>query len=205
MKSGDEIELFNGRGAKARAFLVDVRKKGVTAELASLVEQEPSRATETVLAVAAPKADRFRWLVEKATELGIDRLIPLECERSIVHPGGAKLDKLRAVVVAACKQSGRNRLLTIDEPKSFAEVAALEPARKIIADVPTGVEAAQLPSAPSEGMTLALIGPEGGWTESERAVAKESGFARLAIGRHIMRIETATIAVAAVFASEAPR
>ena len=74
-----------------------------------------------MLATAVPKVDRFRWLVEKATELGVGRLIPLQTARSVVSPGALKLDKMRQAVIEACKQSGRNRLMEIEPVTSWRE------------------------------------------------------------------------------------
>lgn len=219
--SGDAIELFDGDGRSVRALLVDVRKKQVTAELAGSVEEDRSRASELIIATAAPKADRFKWLVEKATELGVDRLIPLECERSVVHPGGSKLDRLRAGVIAACKQSGRNRLMAIDEPISLNEALTIPAGRRVFADVPLeneqrderqpdkderdGTKTEKFVSGGDAKrsrieQTLVLIGPEGGWSESERVSADAAGFATEHVGEHVLRVETAVISFAAIYA-----
>lgn len=197
--SGDPIELFDGLGRSAPALLVDVRKKSVTAELSGPVAEDPSRPKQLLLAVAAPKADRFKWLVEKVTELGVAELIPLECEHSVVHPGDGKLEKLRAQVIAACKQSGRNRLMTIQEPMPFEAALDLVADRKWIADVPSAVTKGSDSSEVSdnETTTLVLVGPEGGWSDRERTLAAERGFQPLQVGSHILRIETAAIAAAA--------
>ena len=75
-----------------------------------------------VLASAVPKGDRFDWLVEKATELGVERLIPLVTERSVVEPGPAKLTRLRRTIIEASKQCRRNRLMVLDPPTRWTEL-----------------------------------------------------------------------------------
>ena len=70
----------------------------------------------STLATAVPKGDRFDWLVEKATELGVDRLIPIVTERSVVEPGSTKLSRLRKSIIEASKQCGRNRLMVLESP-----------------------------------------------------------------------------------------
>lgn len=195
--SGDTVELFDGDGGSATAVLVDVRKKGVTAELASDIHLDPPRANQLTIATAAPKADRLKWLVEKATELGVAKLVLLQCERSVVNPGDGKLDKLRATVIAACKQSGRNDLMEVAEPVPVQTVLGTSADRKYIADIPFGDEKTTIPSD-GAGSTVAIIGPEGGWIEAERTAAREAGFSPISVGTHILRTETAAIALAAV-------
>lgn len=199
--SGDRVEVFDGRGSRAIALLVDVRKKGVSAELASDVIEDPPRAKRLTLATAVPKADRFKWLVEKATELGVDRLVPVTSQRSIVYPGGNKLEKMRSQVVAACKQSGRNHLMELGELTTLEDVFNQNADAKYLADVPTETEArSSVESSGDSGQTLVLIGPEGGWTDEERTAARAAGFQPFVIGTHVLRIETAAIAAAARFA-----
>ena len=156
-------------------------------------------ATPLVLATAVPKGDRFDWLVEKATEIGVTRLVPILAERSAVDPRSSKLDRLRRRIVEACKQSGRSRLMELDEPIGWAvwlERGPIPPAR-IVADPSGGPlwDGARLPL--SEGVAVA-VGPEGGFTESEVEAARCAGFRRAALGPTILRVETAAMAACAV-------
>jgi 16S rRNA (uracil1498-N3)-methyltransferase len=109
---GDRLTLFDGQGTEADAEIVRLSKTSGTLRLGE--RRCDATQTQVVLATSVPKSDRFRWLVEKATELGVSRLIPLQTSRSIVAPGAIKLDKMRQAVIEACKQSGRNRLMEID-------------------------------------------------------------------------------------------
>ena len=174
---GDLVAVFDGLGTEADAQIV--RLSGSRAELRIVNRRsDPDAAgTEIVLATAIPKSDRFRWLVEKATELGVSRLVPLKTIRSVVHPGELKLEKMRLAVVEACKQSGRNRLMTIDSPQEWGEFI-----RNATATGPTFVaDRSGTPLAdidrPLAGHVNLVIGPEGGLSEAELHQAQEAGAA----------------------------
>ena len=198
LSPGDTLELFDGAGRRCPATVAGVTGKGAktAAELRCGPPVEtPPPADPLTLAVAPPKGDRFRWLIEKATELGVARVVPLLCERSTVDPGGGKLEKLRATALAACKQSGRDRLPEIADPVAFAAfLADCGPATLL------HVTGDRLRSPPP-GPHAALIGPEGGFTDEEVRAAGSAGVAVRSLPTPILRTETAAIAAAAVFAA----
>jgi 16S rRNA (uracil1498-N3)-methyltransferase len=202
---GDTVEVFDGHGFAVSATVVRVENKGV-----ELIAVGPPRADQPppcslTIASAVPKGERFDWLVEKTTELGVERLVPILSERSIVEPGDAKLDRLRRSVIEASKQCGRNRLMVIDTPRQFdAFLDHTTIDLRLIGD-PTGLDPARWPPlAQCRSVTLA-VGPEGGWSDSERARASRAGWIPIALGAHILRIETAAIALsAAIMARIAP-
>ena len=122
---GEMVEVFNGAGLVARAQVVATRKRDV--ELSIIDSRREARpAREIIIGTAVPKGDRFDWLVEKSTELGVTRLIPLVTVRSVVDPRDSKLDKLRQTVIAACKQSRRNHLLELSPVMSWADFVKQE-------------------------------------------------------------------------------
>ena len=195
---GDAIEVFDGEGRRAAATVREVTGKGAktVAELdVGDVTETPPPGSPLTLAVAPPKGDRFRWLVEKATELGVARVVPLLCERSTVDPGGGKLDKLRATALAACKQSGRDRLPEIAEPVAFA--AFIQECGSATLWHVTGDPFA----APPPGAHAILIGPEGGFTDDELTAAAAACVRTASLATPILRTETAAVAAAAVFAA----
>jgi len=195
---GDAIEAFDGEGRRAAATVRAVKGKGaktVAELLCEAPEESEPPASPLTLAVAAPKGDRFRWLVEKATELGVARVVPLLCERSTVDPGGGKLDKLRATALAACKQCRRDRLPEITDPVPFATF--LERGEPMTLFHVAGDRFAP----PAPGPHAILIGPEGGFTDAEVTLAAEQGAAVASLPTPILRTETAALAAAAVFAS----
>ena len=195
---GDAAEVFDGEGRRAAATVRAVSGKGaktVAVLDAGDVTESPPPASPLTLAVAPPKGDRFRWLVEKATELGVARVVPLLCERSTVDPGGGKLDKLRATALAACKQSGRDRLPEIAEPVPFAELL------DNCGPATLWHVAGDRFAAPPPGPHAILIGPEGGFTDDEVAAANAAGVRAASLETPILRTETAAIAAAAVYAA----
>jgi 16S rRNA (uracil1498-N3)-methyltransferase len=148
--------------------------------------------------VALPKGERQKWLVEKLTELGVARLVPLETERGVAEATPAARERLRRGVIEACKQCGRNRLMEIGAPRSVAGAIADMPAgsRVVIAD-PGGAPLDSIGLVAGAASALALVGPEGGFTAAELAAAEAVGGVRASLGLHVLRIETAAIALAA--------
>ncbi|CAN5872011.1 16S rRNA (uracil(1498)-N(3))-methyltransferase [soil metagenome] len=196
---GDRVELFDGLGRTYRAQVAEVGRDRVALRIEGEPQLEPPTAVELTLATAVPKGDRFDWLIEKATELGVDRLIPLRTERSVVDPRSAKLDRLRRRIVEACKQSGRSRLMALGDPIDWADLFVspeLPEARWIAHPAatgdPWGIEAA--PGPTPMGRVIVAIGPEGGFSEGEVAQANAQGWRRLGLGPTILRVETAALA-----------
>ena len=120
--AGGGVELFDGAGNVAAATVTAVRGKGARTAVTLAVgggfpvHRPNLPAAAVTLAVAPPKGDRFRALVEKATELGVAAVVPLVTARGVVEPGGGKLGKLRQTALAACKQCGRNTLPAVADP-----------------------------------------------------------------------------------------
>jgi 16S rRNA (uracil1498-N3)-methyltransferase len=198
MRSGQSLELFDGAGGWTTGVVRDVGKRALAIEIGT-VEHVPAAACRIMLATAIPKGDRFDWLVEKATELGVDELIPLVTERSVVEPRASKLDRLRAAVVAACKQSRRRHLLEIREPVSFAEFlrGPRSDQQAILAD-PHGAPWAPSRDDSAESSMLCAVGPEGGFTPGEVESACQAGFLLRTFGASVLRVETAGVAYAAI-------
>jgi len=207
---GDEVVLFDGSGAEFAARISAVHKQRV--ELDVLERREISRELPIalMLAVALPKGDRQKWLIEKATELGVTQLVPLSTERGVAQPVASALGRLRRTSIEAAKQCGRNRLLEIAPSQSASEFFAHAPsaALRLLAD-PTGETLAHsaseglltLTRSASEGLptptVIAAIGPEGGFTPAELAAARAAGWRFVSLGPRILRIETAALALAA--------
>lgn len=206
---GDEVTLFDGSGAEFACRVVRVGKRD--AELDVIERREDSRELpfQLTLAVALPKGERQKWLVEKLTELGVTRLVPLITERGVAQPTAGALGRLRRGVIEASKQCGRNRLMEIGEPVYVQELFLDSPrsAIRLVAD-PAGVDLSLgTPGGPKQGGTtgssgsardwLAAIGPEGGFTAGELAAARAAEWQIVALGPRILRVETAAIALAA--------
>ncbi|MFM7316440.1 MAG: RsmE family RNA methyltransferase [bacterium] len=208
VEAGERVEAFDGRGQSWMCEVVEWGRNHCLLRAHSPGDHKDRDANrpEIVIATAVPKGDRFDWLVEKATELGVDRLVPLRCDRSVVDPRDSKIDRLRQLVIESCKQCGRNKLMQIDSPVSVAALLAETPggsgAPVVYWADREGLPAGQtLPQAALEKTLLVLIGPEGGWSDRERTVLRSGQYHCLKLAEHILRIETAAIAAAAVLAS----
>lgn len=191
---GDLVELFDGEGNSAPARVMEVTRRTVQVELAGPVLSEPQRPVRTRVACAVPKGERFRWLIEKLTEVGTDDLLLLFTERSVVEPGDARRERLEQHVLSACKQCGRNRALKIHPPVEWEIFLKEATGPWFLADR-GGDLAASVPvpqDATLSSLTMA-VGPEGGWSPAEREGALAAHGQPVAFGRHILRVETAAL------------
>lgn len=199
---GTRVELFDGAGSWAQAEVVNVGKRDVELRLITAVMRDPDPRWEVTLAVAPPKGERFRWLVEKATELGVDRIVPLRTQRTVVEPGVNKLDKLRQVALEACKQSRRNRLPRIDDLVSLEDwlhQSGNAFHRRYYGDQHGGSLTAEPPFVErGTCAAMAMIGPEGGFTPQEMEKLDAIGVVPISLSSQVLRIETAAIAFAVV-------
>ncbi|MBT5017831.1 MAG: 16S rRNA (uracil(1498)-N(3))-methyltransferase [Planctomicrobium sp.] len=199
-KIGDVVELFDGRGQRAQATIEAISKRDVRLKLINEPTSTQPLIPNITLAVAPPKGDRFRWLIEKATELGVHKVIPIRTERSVVRPGETKLEKLRQTMIAACKQCGRDQFMEIDSVTEFGSLRdrADIPARKYFGAIPTpDIECSNHNSSESRQDALICIGPEGGFCSQEVEELLEWGAIPLSVSPHVLRVETAAIATVA--------
>lgn len=198
LRVGAEVELFDGRGLACRGVLVNVDRKRTSVRLTHW-RRSPALTPTLHLAVAPPKGGRLDDLVNQLVQLGVARLTPLLTARSVVHPRETKLERLTKVVVEATKQCGRDELMQLAAPSTLNDWLTqpmADGALRLLAD-PAG--AAELPtSVQSAQQICVLIGPEGGWDDSELAAAREAGYTPWRLAPHVLRIETAAAAAAAI-------
>jgi 16S rRNA (uracil1498-N3)-methyltransferase len=190
---GDRVQLFNGQGLRADAELLDVARKRVQLRILATM-QTASKAGGLILGAPLPKGERSAWLVEKCTELGVARLVPLETERSVAAAGDSKLEKLRRTSIEACKQCGRDTLMEIAVPTQWSDFAS----RRSTDSIGWMLHPSHTTAGSIAGVEFAAVGPEGGWTESELEFGKANGWRLIGLPGHILRVETAAIAIAAL-------
>ena len=194
---GDEFEVCNGRGGVGRAVIRKTGRHEVQCD-ASTYQHEPPAVPEIVLATAVPKGDRFDWLVEKATELGVTRLVPLQTARSTVDPRDSKLERLRQTVIAACKQCRRPWLMELSPVCSWQEFLDGIGNHPLLLAEPGGRPLSTLTDSLREANRLVFaVGPEGGFTAEEISSATASvNVHKVDLGANILRIETAGMLLA---------
>jgi 16S rRNA (uracil1498-N3)-methyltransferase len=190
---GTSVELFDGRGTVASGKVIELHRKDAKIELHE-VHNAPEHKRLTLL-TAVPKGDRFRWLIEKATELGVSRLVPISTERSVVNPRETKLKKLEQTVISACKQSGRNWMMQISEVIALKDaLKAISESTTILAGHPDGIALNEVDLTTTEEIAM-LIGPEGGFTADEADWLQQANVQLVSLGSNILRTETAGIAL----------
>jgi 16S rRNA (uracil1498-N3)-methyltransferase len=192
--AGAPVKLFDDRTGEWLAEIMEAGRKRVT-----LVIGERLREREAVpdlwLIFAPIKRGRIDWLVEKATELGVARLVPVLTRRTVVDR--LNLDRLRAHIVEAAEQCGRTALTALEEPRKLGALLDSWPEERLLffAD-----EAGGGPMAPQAGPAAILIGPEGGFTEEERAAIRALPQARpISLGPRILRADTAALTAVALW------
>jgi 16S rRNA (uracil1498-N3)-methyltransferase len=207
-RPGDQVALFDGSGVEWQARVVQVGRSAVELQVLARHEVDRELALDVTLAVALPKGERQRWLVEKAVELGVRRLAPLVAERGVAQPVDKALARLRRTVIEASKQCGRNRLMDIATPVTAIDFFAAPRADTLQAAAdPSGRQSLrsllERRGSPAPRALCFAVGPEGGFSEQEIAVSGSNGWAAVTLGPRILRIETAAIYLAAVAASYA--
>jgi 16S rRNA (uracil1498-N3)-methyltransferase len=193
---GATVTLFDGSGWEFEAVVDSLKRSAVELSITARNEINREAATALTLGVALPKGDRQKWLVEKATELGVARLVPLETARAVAQPSENALDRLRRAVIEASKQCGRNRLMEIAAPLTWDEFLAAnnEAACRLVAH-----PGANKPLSSNEQTTIVVaVGPEGGFTADEMTLANSRGWQLIGLGPRTLRVETAALALAAM-------
>jgi len=213
LRPGDALTLFDGRGHVAHGNLEQLgdttgklrrsaRPRAVVA-IEEVQTAAPPARTLTLI-VAACKGQRLTWMIEKLTELGVMRIVLTDFERSVVHPGEMHTDKLRRTAIEACKQCGRAWLPKIESGTSLRRaLASLTDGEVLIAEPaeharPLGKWL--LERNECHNLT-AVVGPEGGLTSAELATLKQAGGHPVCLAGHILRVETAAVALAANWAA----
>ena len=203
LQPGEELRLFDGRGGEWHAQVTRMGKRDVDVRVLAheAVERELPFALE--IALGMPTNERMDALVEKATELGVAAIQPLQTERSVLRLDGDRAAKRvahwQAVAVSASEQSGRTRVPVVAPVRNlaawFAEQSdpSAHAGRFVMSTGSAPALARAIVSTPA-GRWLALSGPEGGLTADEEAAAVASGFSRISLGGLILRADTAPLA-----------
>jgi 16S rRNA (uracil1498-N3)-methyltransferase len=185
------------------AEIETARKEAVVFRTLEKFAPEPERVRVT-LAAALIKFDHFEWMIEKATELGVDQIVPVETvrsERGLERAAPKRLERWRRIALEASQQSRRAHLPEVDEPEDLRQVLSRSSAYRFVLDEqPAGATLTRaFPEARSTADSVALlVGPEGGWTEEERAQFGPAGWTPVSMGPLILRAETAAVAALAV-------
>lgn len=210
LNRGDEVFVFDGEGREFRCVIEDRGRDGATLRVGSEVEPaRPESSLQLTLAVALLKGEKFDLVVQKATELGASRIVPVVTKHADVRlrdeaDSTRRVARWQRIALEACKQSGRARVPEIDAPIACAS---------LIENVPSDGGEWRVMFAERGGVGLvetiknlqaqtcaitALVGSEGGWTDEEIQLAQAAGWSMVTLGGRTLRAETAAIAVVAL-------
>ena len=191
-----ELLVFDGSSGEWLASISDASKRRMTLKVERRT-REAEAIPDVWLAFAPVKRTQTDWLVEKATELGVARLVPVITQRTIVER--VKLERLQAIAIEAAEQCGRTRLPQISEPLPLAHfLQHREPSRTLYFADEAGGEAAAVAFSP--GPAAILTGPEGGFTDDERlAIRGAPNALPVSLGPRVLRAETAALAALTIY------
>ncbi|MEY4285167.1 MAG: hypothetical protein RL111_1842 [Pseudomonadota bacterium] len=203
LQPGDEVDLFTGQGGVHQARIVSMSRQQIQVTVTGHRDEERETQRPMHLAVCMPANDRMDWLVEKATELGVSRITPLMSSRSVLRLDGERAQRRVAhwqgIAAHACAQCGRNRLPMIDAPVNLTQWLAQWPTRQggawlgLLSLAPQAQAASAAPWGKAQALCW-LIGPEGGFSAEEEALAQAHGATPVYLGERILRVETAALA-----------
>ena len=209
LKVGTEIVLLDNGGDEFLTEITHIERRQATGVVRA---QQPCPAEpllQLTLYQCSLKADKFEWVLQKCSELGASRFVPVISERSIVRPAAAllkKYDRWQEILREAAEQCGRGKIPELAEPLSFGEAVRSAKGDRLLAweekrsgDYETGgLSASQISQLPNPQPLNLLIGPEGGITSGEAELAQSLGWRAVSLGKRILRAETASVAGVAI-------
>lgn len=202
LKQGEPIQIFNNQNQEADTVIESISQDEILVRIQSLKEAPLSR-TKIILACAPPKKDKFEWIIEKCTELGVDEIIPLRTKRGEVtfskEKMASKLSRFEKVIVNAAKQSKRIQMPKVQPMTDLVHVIKnLDPQGIHLFPSLNGhpLHIKEVLSEVKQAHTITIfIGPEGDFTPDEARLAQENGCMPVSLGSTVLKVETAAIAV----------
>ncbi|MEK7852081.1 MAG: 16S rRNA (uracil(1498)-N(3))-methyltransferase [Deltaproteobacteria bacterium] len=203
LKTGDAVVLFDGSGMEFTGKITGIGKELVSVAVAEAIEGKTESPVEIILGQGIPKSDKMDLIVQKSTELGVSRIVPIYTERVVPKSFGAnKIERWQRIAVEACKQSGRVKVPIISDPISieqFVKDADQSSLRLIPWEGEKEISLKKaLPVTLENSKITFIVGPEGGLTGSEIKVAEKGGFIPVSLGRRILRTETVSLSLISI-------
>lgn len=198
IRRGERVTVFDGSGIETEAVVREISRGEVLLSIESRDRVDRELPFPLTLGCSPAKGDRLRWLIEKATELGVSRFVPILTERSSEQARGLRTVKTDRWVIEACKQCGRNVLMEVNEPLTWSDFLASisAPSVRLLA-APTGKPPEPIDDESARHGIVIAVGPEGGFTSDEFDAAINLGWRPVSLGPRTLRVETAALALAA--------
>jgi 16S rRNA (uracil1498-N3)-methyltransferase len=202
LRSGDAVTVFNGDGNDYSGSIVALRGARVEVALSACVAARPESPLTVTLVQGIARGERMDFVVQKATELGIARLVPVQAERSVVRLEAGRSQRRQAhwhgVAIAACEQYGHARLPVVDEPQPLPAWLGQPSTGALRLQLDPGAEQSLASTVRGAAAVELLVGPEGGLSPAEQAAAAAAGYRPCSLGPRVLRSETAAIAALVV-------
>ena len=198
LRTLEKVQIFDGEGNEFSCEVETIGKKETLLKIIKEVSPTaPESGLDLTLAVALLKGEKFDLVVQKAVELGVTKIIPLNTKRADVKFAGAekKLERWRKIIVDATKQCGRAKLMKIDAPLDFEKFLEIADGARVLFAERNGEGFSQIKT---NQKMIAVIGSEGGWDETEIESARKNDFQIVTLNGRILRAETAAISIAAI-------
>jgi 16S rRNA (uracil1498-N3)-methyltransferase len=194
LKPGDEVFVFDGEGREYRGTISEIQKKLAAISIRGpYTPASPESPLDITLASTVLNGERYDLIVQKAVELGVKTLIPMitiRCEAK-VKDAARRVERWRRIAMEATKQCGRATLMRVEEPRTFTEMISSAPVEEVI--MFSEREGKPFPKTIKGQEITALVGPKGGWDDSELEAAVAAGLRVVTLGGRILRAETAAI------------
>lgn len=192
MKAGEKVQLTDGNGNLFTTEIINDHKKSAQVKILSSLIQQQSTAKLSIAISLVKNNSRFEWFLEKATEIGVNEIIPLICERT--ERQHFRLDRMKSILVSAMLQSRQVWLPTLTEPVKFIDcIKQIHHPQKFIAHCLPEQRQSFANLVHQDSATIILIGPEGDFTQSEIEFALQNNFVPVSLGETRLRTETAGI------------
>lgn len=189
LEIGEQVDICDGKGNNASGKIRSLSKNSVMIDIDKTWKDKNENKKQVSLFCAVLKKENFELVVQKATECGVSKIIPIITTRTIKT--GLNMERLQKIAKEACEQSGRSYLPEISEPVSFEE--GLEMAKENDINIIFDASGELLGGLNKKSSPSIWIGPEGGWTPEEIKRAEDNNFKKLSLGSRILRAETAAI------------
>jgi len=206
---GETLWLNNGLAVRYRVEITDVSRRAVTARVLETIQEPPRQTPRLILGQSLLKGEKMDWVIQKATELGVSEIVPIESQHSVVQLRADRVDhqlaRWQRIALEAAQQSEQWRIPTVATPQSLSALLTSLATGTLTLMLAERREGKSLQTVnlqqDATGFILVLIGPEGGWSQEEAQIAEQAGIQPITLGEHILRAETAAIATISILQS----
>jgi 16S rRNA (uracil1498-N3)-methyltransferase len=208
LQPGEILTVTDDRGRRYRTEIIEVTGRALTGRIVETIAAPPRTSPSIILAQALLKGEKMDWVIQKATELGVERIVPLAASHSVIRLRPDRIDhqlaRWQRIALEAAQQSERWSVPVISQPAAVGELLEWSKpaqAKLVLAERSQGASLTAVPLPGTGDEIWVLVGPEGGWEDEELGQVLQHGFTAITLGSRILRAETAAIATISVLQS----